>query len=864
MKEIGHWILYWILRGALALRYRVRIEDKDLLHRIPNKGILILPNHPAEVDSLILMRVLWPRFRPRPLAVEHFYYQKGIRFFMDLVRTLPLPTMDTGNPWKIQQIQKLKKRILGGFKTGDNFLIYPSGRLKSTGEEQVGGTSMVHDLLQEMPQLPMVLIRISGLWGSRFSRALTGSTPDFGKMLWESVKLLVKNGIFFAPRREVQVTVKWLGEEFPRKASKLEINRAFGQWYNRDGIEPIKLVSNVFWKEELPKVIVEQPKEIEKKAIPKEIEQEVIRELVKISRYPMEKIQPELSLSNDLGLDSLDLAGLYLLMEERYGFQSVPGELRTVQDLLETAAGKAAAKPIEPDKFKKRSKWPKEFSRLAIEMPKGETLPEVFLRSCNRMGNAIACADRLTSPRSYRKLKRRVLVLSLQIAALKGEKIGILLPASVATYVVIFATLLAKKVPVMLNWTSGMRNLEHAASLCNLQAVISSYRFLSRLDTVNVGQVDDILVLLEEMRRGVSLKMKLQGMLLSFCSVKTLLNRCRVNPEDPAVIIFTSGTETLPKGVPLTHRNLLTNLRSALSCVNLQSNDLVYSVLPPFHSFGFSVTGILPLLIGMKVCYSPDPTDSHAMANDVEHWRPTLFCCAPSFIQGLFQVAVKEQLETLRLIVTGAEKAPQALFTTAEKLGKRVIEGYGISECSPIVTLQREGEERRGVGKPIPGIQLTIEEGEVWISGESVFGGYLGDVPSPFAEKEGKRWYKSGDLGQLEADGTLILTGRKKRFIKVGGEMISLGGIEEELSQLAPKSDKPQLAVIAIEKESEKPEIIVFTTFDLNREQASQYLKERGHGRLVKISEVRKIQEIPLTGTGKTHYRLLDEMANQK
>jgi long-chain-fatty-acid--[acyl-carrier-protein] ligase len=212
-----------------------------------------------------------------------------------------------------------------------------------------------------------------------------------------------------------------------------------------------------------------------------------------------------------------------------------------------------------------------------------------------------------------------------------------------------------------------------------------------------------------------------------------------------------------------------------------------------------------------------------------------------------------------------------------------LLEGYGITECSPIVTLDRIDEPHAGVGKPIPGVELLIldearkgpaahgSEGEVCISGPNVFSGYLGSPRTPFVTVDGKQWYLSGDRGYLDERGYLILSGRLKRFVKIGGEMVSLGGLEEELNKLAKeknwlKGDEEGsiLAVSAQEKEADKPTIVLFTTFSITKEDVNLALKECGYGRIVKIAEVRVLEQIPLTGTGKTDYRLLDEMKNDQ
>ncbi|NGX45958.1 MAG: Bifunctional protein Aas [Chlamydiae bacterium] len=882
LATLALYTIYWIARFVLSLRYSIRVEG---LKEINEKGILFLPNHPAEMDPVIVILLLWPKFRMRPLAVEHFYYQKGIRFFMDLVRTLPLPTMEIGNMWKARRVEKLKALISEKLKEGDSFLVYPSGKLKSTSDEKIGGASLAHDLVRECPDLPVALIRTTGLWGSSFSRALTGSSPDFGQTLWKGVKTVLKNGIFFTPRRKVRVEIAMAPKDFPRQEERIVFNKYLEKWFN-ERPDPLKLVSYAFWKEEL--AVVHASEELkateELVEVPKEVKQCMLEQISKLTKFPVEKLELHLNLSHDLGLDSLDVSQINVFLEEQFDAEGiVPGSIQTVQDALQAAAGARKEFERAPTPHKKWTKWPKESARPGPLIPEeAATLPEAFLRTCDRMGNHIACTDRLTPLLSYKKIKRSMLVLSKVIKAMPGDRIGVMLPSSVAAYVTIGAIWLSGKVPVMLNWTAGPRNLEHAAELCELKAVISSFRFLSRLDDGDLGKVDDMLVLLEEVRYGLTLGMKLKALFWSFFGAKRLMKKWKLTqkPDDTAIIIFTSGTETLPKGVPLTHRNVLSNQRAALECVHFGCKDLLYGVLPPFHSFGFSVTGILPLIAGIKVCYAPDPTDARALIADIEHWHPTLFCCAPSFALAMMRIARKGQLSSLRLFVTGAEKAPEELFKRVRAIGPKVeqLEGYGISECSPCVTLDREGEPHRGVGKPLPGIELcTInpetgellkrgEEGEICIKGPSIFGGYLGGIKNPFIEIEGSRWYRSGDRGYIDEEGYLIWTGRLTRFVKIGGEMISLGGIEKELIEWATAHNLPHegapLAVVSSGRESEKPEIILFITFEVTRQEINGFLKETGHGRLVKISEVRVVPEIPLTGAGKTHYRQLEEWVN--
>ena len=219
-------------------------------------------------------------------------------------------------------------------------------------------------------------------------------------------------------------------------------------------------------------------------------------------------------------------------------------------------------------------------------------------------------------------------------------------------------------------------------------------------------------------------------------------------------------------------------------------------ILPPFHSFGFSVAGLLPILSGIKIAFYPDPTDSYAVAYSIDKWKVTLVCTAPSFLRGILQAGSVEQLESLRLIITGAERTPKEVIDKVKALGddKKLIEGYGITECAPMISMNLTPGTDTGVGKPLDGIEIcTInpetnellekgKEGEICVKGDNVFKGYVVAEKEPFIEINNQRWYRSGDLGYLNDDGNLILSGRIKRFTKVAGEMVSLGGVEHVIS----------------------------------------------------------------------------------
>ncbi len=897
MRKGFIWIGSWLMIKLFSLRYSFEIKGLDCLDLKRKGGILFLPNHPAEIEPIVIYNLLARKFYPRPLVIEHFYYLRGARFFMDLIRALPIPNFElSANSWKVRQVDKCLKKIGREIKKGRNFLIYPSGHLKREGHENIGGNSFIHHIMESCPETQIVLVRTDGLWGSSFSCALTGDSPDFWKMLSLGIKKLFKSGIFFMPRRKVTIEFAAAPKDFPYRESRLKLNQYLEDWYNRyetdEGkivtSEPLRLISYSPFSKDLPLITKEKKKVKNKKGItvPAHIREDIYKELQKLSG--MKEVKEEMDLSRDLGLDSLDLASVHTFLDQRYDVEAArPSDLKTVYDLLALAVGGSASQSKIDMKNLKGYEWPKETFRLKVKFPEGETIPECFLETADRMGKAMACGDDAAKILNYQELKLGVIVLARKFKEFEGDHIAVLLPSSVGCYVMILAILVAGKTPVLLNWTAGERSLSFAMNLLGLTKILSARRFLERVDVLELGPLEEKIVLMEDFRQTISIWEKLSGLFLVKRKKKALMKRFnldQVKGDDPAVILFTSGTENYPKAVPLSHKNLMANQKAALECTKLHKDDILYGTLPPFHSFGFSVTGLLPILSGLRVFYAPDPTDTHGMARDCFYRKPTILCLAPSFYRNLFRIASPRHLKSVRLFVVGAEKAPPELFKHVKRLGgkKEMIEGYGITECSPIVTLNRQGRKAKGVGQPLPDVKLCVinpetnekipndHQGEICIRGANVFKGYLGkDAPNPFIEIDGKQWYRSGDIGHLEPDGSLILEGRLKRFVKIGGEMVSLIALEGELAKYAKEKglikgteEEPQLAIDI--HEGVRPALILFTTFPFTKEDANNVLKVAGFARIVKVAECYQIDAIPMTGTGKIQLRALSELVKEK
>ncbi len=886
-------IIARLMLAILSLRYKIETKGLENITRGKMKrtgGILFLPNHVAHMEPVMIFAYLWPKFKMRPLVIEYVYRQRFLQPLMRIVRALPIPSFDTSiNQIKIKRAERSMAEVAQGLKNGENIILYPSGRLKTSGKEVLAGASGVHTLLQECPDSNVVLIRTSGLWGSSFSRAIEGRSPDINKTIWNGFKTLLGNLVFFSPRRKVTIEFELEGEDFPRAVNRVELNRYLENWFNRylddagnrHESEPLNLVSYSRWKEKFAK-----PYQSEKRKangfndieISGETRNKIFGEIRRILENPGIEIRDEMNLAVDLGLDSLNIAELMTFISSKFDIQEIhPEDLDTVKDALEISEGARTAEL--PRHQVMHIGWPKEKKRLDPLPPIGRTIPEAFLLSCERMRSFAACGDDLVGVLSYKKMKRSALVLAEYFRTIQESRIAVLLPSSMGAYLTILALQLAGKVPVMLNWTLGPRYLEEMMRLSNAKTVISSWRFLERLSHVEFGSLVDKMQLLEDIRQKLTLTMKLRGALLSMRGTKHILSALRLNDVDensPAVILFTSGSEASPKGVPLSHKNIISNLQSGMHCIEIEANDVLYGILPPFHSFGFTVAGLFSIIAGIRIAFYPDPTDSFALAEGIERWKITMFCSAPSFLKGLLSAAKKGQLETVRMFVSGAEKASSELFERVKNLGTdaKLVEGYGITECSPILTMGRPNLPPKGVGYPLANIEIcmihpeTLEllppgvDGEICVRGPNVFNGYLENPRSPFLEIHGKKWYRTGDIGHQDPDGALILSGRLKRFTKIGGEMISLAAVEEVLSSELHRQGKISLdgssvALLADEQNPSKSQLVLFTTIDLSREQANDLLQNSGFSRLVKISSVQKIEEIPLMGTGKTDYRTL-------
>jgi long-chain-fatty-acid--[acyl-carrier-protein] ligase len=388
---------------------------------------------------------------------------------------------------------------------------------------------------------------------------------------------------------------------------------------------------------------------------------------------------------------------------------------------------------------------------------------------------------------------------------------------------------------------------------------------------IDLSVVKDRFVHLERLARGIPRVTKLSAWFRSRTSWSSL-ERAKVPPT--AAILFTSGSEALPKAVPLTHENLLANLRDAMAVLTVRADDRLLSFLPPFHSFGLTAGILAPLCCGMSAAHCPNPTDGAAVARHAEAYRTSLVFGTPTFLSGMVRAGTAEQLASLRLAVTGAEKCSRRVYAALKQRcpNMTILEGYGMTECSPIVSVNDENAPQAfTIGKVFPSLEWAIadaetgrpvargEGGVLLVRGPSVFDGYLSyDGPSPFVEFQGKTWYRTGDLVSADADGVLTFRGRLKRFVKLGGEMISLPAVEAVLeAAFAGETDEGPVLAVEATPEEEHPEIVLFASRPIDREEANRRIRDAGLSALHNIRRVMRLESIPLLGTGKTDYREL-------
>lgn len=887
-------LLLALMRFLLSLRYRVTVTGLEQI-RADGRALLFLPNHAALSDPMLVYSRL-ARFQPRPLSDEEQVNRPFIRSLMRLVRPVTKPDLRSrdlqGGASRravLHAVETALQRCADALKNGDNLLFYPAGALTHDGREHLGGNSGVLRLLRATPECRVVLVRTRGLWGSSFSYA-TGR-PDTLKGLAKGALRLLANGLFFMPRRPVQITFTEVARETLPQDNAKALNQALESWYEAE-VESGVRIPYYFWQGSRAQPLPQMPAGAPAAAAeaPEAVRQQVYR-LVAACVDGAPPLSPETRLAADLGIDSLSLTELAMQLEELAGHSVTRLDLLvTVADCVRAATGQLSGDEPAPEAPPAWFATARGTARR-LDVPEAGNLPQAILRQARRnpAGLVLADADSAMSWRSF-WLKATAMALLLRRECAREERVGLLLPASTAATLVWLAALLAGKTPVMLNWTTGPANLRHCVRLAGLQTILSAHRLLSRLADQGFDEMSDLgarLLCLEDAAKGLSLPLKVSAFVrsrLALLGIESLVLPSRM-PES-AAILFTSGSESAPKGVPLSHENILANCRDIAQVLVITSHDRMLAMLPPFHSLGLTVNMVLPLCFGLPVVLHPNPTEAARLDRICRRWRPSITVSPPSFLDAMLQKAEAGDLESLRLGVVGAEACPARLHAAfAEKTGGVLVEGYGVTECAPVISVNRPEDPQCGtIGLPLPSVSTAIvttegamrrvkpgETGMLLVRGPNVFAGYLSAAgqpapASPFVFFEGRSWYRSGDLVREDGRGCLSFAGRLGRFVKVGGEMISLPQMERvlldfvaarqagRLSEAANEGPGPSLAVEAVERDGQ-PEIVLCTALPVSVAEANQALRAAGLSALYSVRRVLQVAALPVLGSGKTDYR---------
>jgi acyl-[acyl-carrier-protein]-phospholipid O-acyltransferase/long-chain-fatty-acid--[acyl-carrier-protein] ligase len=487
-------------------------------------------------------------------------------------------------------------------------------------------------------------------------------------------------------------------------------------------------------------------------------------------------------------------------------------------------------------------------------------------------GNKEILEDQDRKPLTYTGVIRAAFVLGRKIAAMTkpGEHVGVLLPSSSGVVVTFYALHAFGRVPVMLNFTSGIRNLKSACAAAGVKKILSAKRFIhnARLDDLIDGleTVADV-VWLDDVRKTIGTGDKLFGLMAGMFPKRY---RTPASPGDPGVILFTSGSFGAPKGVVLSQRNLVSNAEQIATHIDLDPAWVMFNPLPTFHCFGLMGGAILPALNGMKAFNYPSPLHVKQIPPLVREVKASILLATDTFINQYARAAEPGDLDGLEFIVCGAEKVREETHVMfAERYaGMPVLEGYGATEAAPVIAVNQPHDNHRGtVGKILPGVETRLdpvpgipEGGRLFVRGPNVMAGYLAADGSGRVEPLQDGWHDTGDVVDIDDEDFIRILGRVKRFAKIGGEMVSLTAVEGMAEAVWPDS---RHAVVSI-PDAKKGERLVLITDRRDADVAvlAAWAKENGAPELTVPKKIIKLPEVPVLGTGKTDYVAIQKMAD--
>ncbi len=492
-------------------------------------------------------------------------------------------------------------------------------------------------------------------------------------------------------------------------------------------------------------------------------------------------------------------------------------------------------------------------------------------------GKHIILEDIDRAPINYNRLILGAFVMGRKIAQMTEpkERVGVMLPNSVAAVVTFFALLAYGRVPAMLNFSTGPGNMIAACKAAEIEKVLTSKKFveMASLDeAVDALGKNSEIIYLEDVREDIGLWDKFFGFLLSR-SASFFHNKVASKPKsnDDAVILFTSGSEGTPKGVVLSHRNIQSNRYQLSARVDFTPSDRVFNALPIFHSFGLTGGLLLPILSGLKIFLYPSPLHYRIVPELVYDTNATIMFGTDTFLSGYARFAHAYDFYSMRYVFAGAEKLkPETRRLWADQFGVRILEGYGATETSPVLSTNTAMQAKNGtVGRLMPGIEYKLEKvpgieegGKLLVKGPNIMKGYLRVDNPGVLEEPDDGWYDTGDIVEIDDEGYIKIAGRAKRFAKIAGEMVSITAVEGIVSALWPDDTH---AVVSLPDEKRGEQLVLMTTFlDATKDVILEAVKAAGHSELLVPRNILHVDEVPVLGTGKTDYVEAQKVAEQE
>jgi acyl-[acyl-carrier-protein]-phospholipid O-acyltransferase/long-chain-fatty-acid--[acyl-carrier-protein] ligase len=496
---------------------------------------------------------------------------------------------------------------------------------------------------------------------------------------------------------------------------------------------------------------------------------------------------------------------------------------------------------------------------------------QAMMRAKSKVGGkAVAIIDADGRKFDYNEILRASFGLGSALSRLteKGEKVAVLLPTGAGAGIAFFALNAYGRIPAMLNFTAGPKAIKAACRGAQATKIVTAHKFieLGGLEELERHLAEDHeMIYLEDVRESIGLGDKVRALL---GPIFPDIVATRVSPDDTAVILFTSGTEGDPKGVALSHQNLVANVEQARAHVDIFPTDIVFNSLPTFHSFGLTGGLLLPLFVGIPAVLHPSPLQGKTIMERVRKTRATVLFATDTFLNQYARVAEKGDFDSLRFVLCGAERVKDETRTMVRReFDLMILEGYGATEASPVIAVNQPERNKPGsVGRMIPGMSARLEPvegiedgGRLHVKGPNVMQGYIfTDQPGVIhPPKDG--WHDTGDIVSFDEEDCVQIRGRQKRFAKIGGEMVSLAVVENIATSLWP--DCLHAAVTL--PDPRKGEQVVIVTEYANAERSDMVAFARSHG-IAELSipkRVIPVSEIPVLGTGKINYVAVEKLA---